>query len=136
MDYPVYLGENKFGTAKVSREGLYYRIRCICDRTDSTPLRIKAKAEHSVDLGLCVPVGDCYGVEVRIPIKRLGSGALHFFVEKKETSEEWISISQDEPFMHIARLKNAYLLTRNGKPGIGFKNADQFPDPPDNDRNP
>lgn len=138
MEYPVYLGEEKVGTARVDKEGLYYRIKCVCHQTDSVPFRITARAEHSIDLGLCIPDGDSSGLQVRIPAKRLGEGNPKFFIGTRhdELPEKWVPVSSEEPFADIAKLKNAYMVLHNGKTGIAFRYSDQFPDQPDNDPNP
>ncbi len=138
MEYPIYLGEDDVGTALVNREGLYYRIKCTCHLSGDVPLRITACAEHAVDLGLCILDGDLSGLEVRIPMKRLGEGKLQFFIktQHKKLPENWFPISPEEPFHYIKRLKDAYLVVNDGSPGIAIRNLNQFQDPPDNDLNP
>ncbi len=138
MEYPIYLGEEEIGFAKVSKEGLYYRIQCTSHLTSGEPIRITAEAEHSVDLGLCVPNGHHSGLEIRIPMKKLGEGNLHFYIrtQQEKAAEVWFLISPEEPFPYIAKLKYAYMVSRKGKRGIAFKEIDQFPVQRDNDPNP
>ena len=136
MDYPIYDREEAVGIAWVMKEGLYYRIQC--QLRGSAPCRITAKAEHQIELGLCIPGGDTAGLEVRIPMKKLGEGNPSFFVESQNENRqgEWFPISPEEPFPYIAKLKTSYLVSRDGKVGIAFKETDQFPNRRDNDRNP
>lgn len=138
MEYPIYNGEDTVGIAQVSKEGLYYRIHCTCNLVDSEPFRITAKAEHQIDLGMCVPNGDIAGLKVRIPMKKLGEGNLSFSIGKRneDQQEEWFPVSPQEPFLYIAKLKTACTVSRNGKVGIAFKVKDQFLTQRDNDQSP
>jgi len=130
-EYAVCFGTERVGSASVSKEGLYYRIRCQCQLSGDVPCRITVSGERDADLGLCVPLGDHFGVETRIPIKRVGEGNLSFQVTPKhrETTEQFIPISPEEPFQYLARLKDAYLIRRNGQAGIAI--TDRSPDQPD-----
>lgn len=138
MEYPIYNGEDTVGTARVSKEGLYYRIQCTCGLVGGAPFRITVKAEHPVDLGLCIPNGNIAGLEARIPMKKLGEGNLSFYIgtQNEKQQENWYPVSPDEPFPYIAKLQTAYMVSREGSVGIAFKETDQFPTQQDNDRNP
>lgn len=135
--YPVYLAQEKIGTAEVMRQGLYYRIRCLCDLSGSVPVRVQVLGENEADLGLCVPMGNRFGLESCIPIKRIGQGKLQFTAVAKHCKTEQIAaISPEEPFGYIARLKDAYLIKREQTVGICFRSTDQFPDPQGSGQNP
>lgn len=138
MEYPIYFGEDKVGAAIVNKEGLYYRIQCVSYLSTGKPFRVTAEAEHSIDLGLCVPDGHHFCLEARIPMKKLGEGNLRFYIrtQQEKKPEDWFPISSEKPFPCIAKLKYAYMVSREGERGIAFKEIDRFPIRQDNDRNP
>lgn len=138
MEYPIYLGDDAVGTAMVSKEGLYYRIQCTSHLTAGKPFRVTAEAEHSIDLGLCVPDGHHFGLEVRVPMKKLGEGDIRFYIrtQQEKKSEDWFPISSEKPFPYIVKLKYAYMVSLEGERGIAFKEIDRFPIRQDNDQNP
>ena len=136
-EYPIYFALEQIGAAKVIKQGLYYRIHCVCKISGSVPFCVKVMGKGEVDLGLCVPMGEYFGLETRIPIKQLGQENLRFEAMPRHTSQdEWTVISADEPFTYIQRLKDAYLIKRGNKTGIGFRTTDQSPNLPGNDPSP
>ncbi len=136
MEYSINLDKECVGTAHVVKEGLFYRIHCQCGLTGTVPCRITVTGEREADLGICVPLKDGFGIETRIPIKRVGEGELRFRVlaKRRDSDELFVTASADEPFPYLRRLSNAYLSVRNGQVGLVFK--DQSPNQQDSDRNP
>ena len=122
-EYEIYLGNDCVGTAHVTQEGLYYRICCQCQLTGTDPYRITVSGDTDVDLGICVPMGDGFGIETSIPVKRVGKGALNFCAVPKNriNREFFVALSPEEPFGYIQRLKKAYLSRQNGQVGLSFK---------------
>ncbi len=119
--FQIFEDGKSVGTATVIRQGLYYQISCICHLTDDTPCRINVICgNHCVDLGICVPMGSCFGVRTHIPIKRLGEGELRFVIAGRNqgNEERFVAVESDKPFAYISQLKNARLAVRNGKTGI------------------
>lgn len=135
-EYEIYMGSECVGTAYVTTEGLFYHIYCLCQLSGSVPCRITVTGDREADLGICVPLKDGFGIETRIPIKRVGNGELRFRVSPKHraNTESFIPLSADEPFRYIQRLKDAYLLRRYGQVGLSFK--DQSPSQRDSDQIP
>lgn len=135
-EYAVCLGKERIGSATVKREGLYYRIHCQCQLSGSIPCRIIVKGEKEVDLGLCVPMGDRFGIDTLIPVKRIGEGDLNFQVLPRHSKQDaqFIALSPEEPFRYISRLKDAYLVRQEGKLGLAFKN--RSPNQPGSGQNP
>lgn len=72
---------------------------------------------HEENLGIVVPVEGGFGLDTRLPAKRLGEGKMEFFlIPKYELSEgKIVSIYPEEPFAYIARLKDAFLIRKNGE---------------------
>lgn len=136
LEYSINSGNECVGTAHVVKEGLFYRIHCQCGLTGTIPCRITVTGEREADLGICVPLKDGFGVETRIPIKRVGEGELRFRVlaKRRDNAELFVIPSVDEPFTYLRRLGSAYLSVRNGQVGLIFK--DQSPNQQDSGQNP
>lgn len=136
-EYPIYFAQERIGTANVVQEGLYYRICCRCIISGDIPVRVRVIGSQEADLGLCVPMGESFGINVRIPVKRIGVGDMQFQAAPKYTAiGELTVISPDEPFGYIARLRDAYLVKRGQATGICYRTTDQFPAPQDSGQNP
>ena len=101
----------EIGSAEVCREGLYYRIDCKCKFHDKGIYRLTAEgAKGTVDLGICIPLAqDSWGLSTRVPISKLGLGAVTITAKSKE---ENISTSKGEEQSKLFELKDldkAYL---------------------------
>ena len=123
-NYGVYFGGRQVGKVQVSKQGLYYRFVCRCKMTGDVVCRLKVKCNgYYENLGILVPYGDGFGLETKLPIKRLGSGEMEFFLlPKHETAKgKFAAIYPDEPFAYIANLKGAFLEYQNGQMGIRIK---------------
>ncbi len=122
--YDIYMGGETVGKVQVFQEGLYYRFSCRCRLCTDVMYRLIVSCDDmKEDLGICVPCGDQFGLDCRLPIKRLGYGKFRFSVVPKHTKlgEDFIPIDPQEPFTYLTRLKDAYLQKRNGKLGICLK---------------
>jgi len=111
------LWDKPVGTAKVSREGLYYRFQCRCTMTEDTLCRVNVGTES---LGILVPMGDGFGLDTKLPVKRFAGTVSEFrLVPNKPMLEgKFIPIKPEEPFAYIERLKEAHLACRDGQLGI------------------
>ena len=121
QEYPVFSGDKEIGKVFVKRQGLYYCICCRCALTGSARYKLLAECgENRVDLGLCVPQSGKFGVDTKIPIKRLGEGELYFrLIPKHQTADgTFVSVTSDEPFAYIRQLRNAHLAKQDGHLGI------------------
>lgn len=123
-NYGVYFGRELVGKAQLLRQGLYYRIICRCRIASEMVCRLMVTCgEHRENLGVVVPVEEGFGLDTRIPAKRLGEGSLEFvLVPKHEVSAgTFVPIYPEEPFAYISRLKEAYLSRKEGQLGIVIK---------------
>ena len=121
--YEVFWKDRAVGTVETAREGLYLRIACRCFLPGREMLRLWMECgEKPIDLGLCVPMGDGFGTDKRIPASRCGSGKPRFYLRRKDDllRGKFIPLSPEEPFQYIHRLENAYLEKRNGRVGINI----------------
>ena len=119
--YGLYHNGQKIGSAQVQKCGLYYQFSCRCNLSSGTPFTVEAcRGGKAVNLGICVPCGDSFGLQTRVPMKRLGEGEWHFSVQPKHKEPEGLfcPIRADEPFAYIDRLTKACLSYRDGQMGI------------------
>lgn len=119
--YYVYYGKEQVGGVQVVKQGLYYRFICRCHLTGGTICRLQVTCgDKHEDLGIVVPMDGAFGLETKLPVKRLGEGRMEFllFPKHEVLTEHFIPISPEEPFSYIARLKDTYLVKRNGQRGV------------------
>lgn len=118
--YNAVLAGKNVGTVQVIKEGLYCRFRCRCKLEDDVCRLMVSCGDKQENLGVLVPSGEGFYLETKIPAKRLGQGKPVFSVipNRAVLTGKFIPISPEEPFAYIARLKEAYLVTRNGQQGI------------------
>ena len=120
-NYEVCFGNRPCGKVQVLRQGLYYCFLCRCRISGDVLCRLRVICgEKQEELGVLVPVEGGFGLEKRIPVKRLGEGMPEFrlYVKQESSEGKFIPIIPEEPFSYIARLKDAYLVCRNGQAGI------------------
>ena len=126
--YDVYLGPEIIGEASVRREGLYYRIRCHCRLTGESLCRVTVRCGQTEEnLGVLVPQDEAFGLETRVPVKKLGEGNFRFSVvpRHKPLGGLLLPLYPEEPFRYLSRLKNAYLENRSGQVSVVIKEPDR-----------
>ena len=119
--YSILSGDAVVGKVQVQRQGLYYQISCRCELTGSVRYKLIAHCgDNTVDLGLCVPKDRQFGVDTRIPIKRLGEGMLSFRLVPRHSGLQgkFVPVSADEPFGYIRSLQSAHLARQDGQIGV------------------
>ena len=118
--YEVYFGNRPAGKVQVMRQGLYYRFQCRCSLTGDVVCRLLVKiGDKSENLGVVVPEGTGFGLDTKIPVKRLGEGMPAFcLMPKGGIIGKFVPICPEEPFQYIQRLKDSFLTYQNGQAGI------------------
>ena len=122
-NYSVFFGSRAVGKVQVTRQGLYYRFLCRCQISGDVVCRLHVRCgEREERLGVVVPIGEGFGLETRLPVKRLGEGEMAFSLVPKHDGpkERFVPISPEEPFAYLSRLKDAYLEKRDGRLGAVF----------------
>lgn len=120
MEYDITLGGGSIGRARVEREGLYYRFSCRVKLSGEVVCRLSAHCgDKTVSLGIPVPKDGAYELSTRIPVKRLGEGAMVITAEPKHTAPggRFVPLSPQEPFAYLRQLENAFLQVRSGQVG-------------------
>ena len=133
--YSIYFGDQTIGEATVDKQGLFYNIHCLCRLCGAVPFRVMVKGDRETDLGLCIPMGDHFGLKSSIPINKVGNSQLEFWISPKHNHKirDCVTVSPDEPFRYLSKLTDAYLVSRNE---IAFKETEKSPSLPGNDQNP
>ena len=136
------------GSVRVEKQGLYHCFHCRCSLPDEGMYRIHVAAgDEREDLGICIPVEGKFGMDKKIPSKRLGNGTLRFLLVPKdwlppepavepeqpaeeeiftepepaaeeETGEHFVPVSEEEPFPQLSLLENAVLEVRDDQAGV------------------
>ena len=72
------------------------------------------------NLGVCIPLGSFFGLEKKIPCKRLDRGIPEFFLTPRDpgTQGKFVPVYPEEPFAYMSRLKGAFLEIRDGQMGV------------------
>lgn len=120
-NYGVYFGSQLVGKVQVQRQGLYYSFRCRCKLSGDIVCRLSVRSSGKQEsLGIVVPMDGGFGLDTKLPVKRLGEGEMIFFLGPKHEASagQFIPISPEEPFAYISRLKKAYLVRQYGQMGI------------------
>ena len=122
-NYGVYFGNQLAGKVQVIRQGLYYRFVCRCQLTGDVICRLQVICgEKTENLGVVIPVDGGFGLDTKIPVKRLGEGEMRFQLRPKHDVSQgcFVPIYPEEPFAYIERLKEGFLAKRGDKVGVLF----------------
>ena len=115
-NYGVYFGSRLAGKLQVQRQGLYYRFTCRCRLSGDVVCRLRVTCgDRRESLGVVVPMDGGFGLDTRLPVKRLGEGEMVFTLVPKHGVPEgtFVPIYPEEPFAYIERLKK--LSVRKGE---------------------
>ena len=141
--YEIKYGQQAVGTAQVEKKGLYCCFSCRCSLPEEGMFRIHAVTDGArEDLGICIPMDGGFGMDKKIPAKRLGQGELSFMLlpkdapvqteeQQKETVQQeaqeemlFVPVTEEEPFEHLDRLEDAVLAEQDGQTGILIPDAE------------
>ena len=87
--FDVFLAERAVGQVTVEPQGLYLRFHCRCSLPRDVIYRLKVRCGGKTEnLGVCVPVGDAFGVDVRVPAKHFGQGEPEFYADDGRPAPE------------------------------------------------
>lgn len=119
--YEVCFGKDTVGKVQVLRQGLYYRFICRCRLTGDVICRLVVRCgEKQENLGIVVPMEDGFGLDKKIPVKQIGEGNMDFLLVPKhdQLMGKFVPICPEEPFAYITRLKESFLVRKDGQVGI------------------
>ena len=119
--YALTMQGQHLGKVTMERQGLYWCISCRCRLEKRELCRLVIRCGHrEIPLGILVPQDDAFVLRTRIPVKQIGEGEISFLLIPVHTHKEcvFVPIIPEEPFSYLARLKDSFLVIRNGQPGI------------------
>lgn len=113
------------GVCTMERQGLYWRIICRCSTgIDGICRLIINCGGDDVDLGVLVPLNGSFGLEKRIPVKRLPEGEPRLFIRNDaDLSEVFVPVRSGESFSLLSRLEGSRYVRRNGEAGVLITNV-------------
>ena len=83
-NFEVYQDGKTVGTVALTREGLYYHIRCRCKLDAEAVTRLMWKQGHDyVSLGILVPMAGGFGLDTRIAVKKCPGEKPEFVLVEK-----------------------------------------------------
>ena len=101
------------------RRGLYWVVSCRCDAQRGKGKRLLVLGSNGkTDLGLLYWVDGGFGLDVTVPVKRLGEGELCFTLGGPMGNTECIMLDPMRPFDYLDRLEWCRFALRDGKPCI------------------
>ncbi len=120
--YEIVFGDKTVGKASVIKEGLYYKISCLCKPPDQKLYRIRVSdGMTEKDLGLCVPEENGFTLRASVPAKYLKGDSLLFTMvphDRKSTELEkqvGVFVQTGGSFSQLDKLRNARLRLINGQ---------------------
>ena len=122
QQYPVFFGKDQVGKVQVLRDGLYSRFICRCCLSGDIMCRLHVRAGGGwISLGVVVPVDSGFGLDTKLPAKRLGKEEPEFLLlpaAQRPAEDSFAPICPEEPFAYISRLKHSFLVKQAGQIGI------------------
>lgn len=123
--YNVYQGEESLGKVHVQKQGLYYRFFCRCKFSGQVMYDLQLNWDDGKALlGLLTPMDGQFGLEVKVPVKRVGQHNWRFSLRPHHSAVggQFVPIYPDEPFSYLSHLERAYLSVQSGQVGIVLEN--------------
>ena len=93
--YDIRFDDSLVGKARVEKQGLYLCFSCRCRMPDDGLYRIHViSGENREDLGICIPLDGLFGMDKRLPAKRLGEGTLDFVLLPKDWKPQEVVVQE------------------------------------------
>ena len=94
--YEIQYQGKSVGSVRTHKQGLYHCFHCRCSLPDDGMYRIHViSGDKREDLGICIPVEGKFGMDKKIPMKRLGEGELTFQLVPKDWSPQEIPVIEE-----------------------------------------
>ena len=80
------------------------------------------------NLGILIPQNGIFVLDTKLAVKKIGEGEMSFTLKLKQEkfSEMFVPICPEEPFAYISRLKESFLMVRDGQPGICIAKKQEY----------
>ena len=128
--YPVLWNQEEVGEVGVTKQGLYYVFSCRMQLPPGSRCRLYACSQgDSRDLGLCIPEGNFFVLQTRIPAKYFPEEEYSFCLNQPATGR-FVPVRKDRPFPELDKLESGKFSISGGEPGIFFSATEQLSDSP------
>lgn len=110
--YSVNLEQKEIGSARISREGLYCRVNCICQMQEERLYILYVKgAEETLRLGILVPKDGKLCLDTKLPAKRfpLRIDEIYLLEKGKEKAADGIILEEGKAVNGLENLMCAKL---------------------------
>lgn len=109
MDFDIYFYNSVVGKVIVMPDGLYYNISCRCTLPSNGIYRvIMHSGNQTINLGVCVPTGGCFGIDTKLPQKYIDVRNCTLELSKQgENDSLRVLIEPDKPFDKLQLLNRA-----------------------------
>lgn len=88
-NFEVYQNGQSVGTVALSREGLYYHIRCLCRPKGEAVSRLMWKCDQEcISLGIPVPMAGGFGLDTRMAVKKCPGEQPEFILVEKGKEDQ------------------------------------------------
>lgn len=115
--YDVKFENRTVGSVSVVREGLYYRFSCQCNLTNAAVYRLVVSCNgRTTDIGICVPQVGGFGLQKRIPVKRVGEDRMQFHIlpHDQVVPDTRVIVNPNTAFAFISELHRGSLRIEGG----------------------
>lgn len=115
--FPVWMGDKRIGTVRISKIGLFYEVFCECSLPDTRIYRLYAHcASGEMQLGILVPGDGTFTVRTKTCAAKMPLKEIRFFVcladDKMKT--QLMRVCPQMPFEGIDMLEDMSCVIRDG----------------------
>ena len=122
--FEVKLNGNVVGSAEILERGLYYQISCRCNLPAGKLYRLQIVCERGgVDLGICVPFDDGFGVNKTIAAKKVDIDTISFYLTTNVEGSDALFVPLDmrKPVDNLENIMQAKFAWRDKEAGLLFE---------------
>lgn len=113
--YDIKFDDSPVGKAQMEKQGLYMLFSCRCRLPDTGIYRIHAVyGDKREDLGICVPMGELFGMDKKIPAKQLEAGIPTFELIPKDWEPQ--AVAQEKTIPEEPVPEEQYLPEKETQP--------------------
>jgi hypothetical protein len=117
--YKVYKSQEAVGEVVLTQEGLYYRIRCNCKPTNEILRLVCRSTQEETVIGVCAPTEWGFGIERRVPVKKMGQPPLEFqLLGEMDMQGDFYKLTDRLPDVLLDKLERCRFVVRDGVAGL------------------
>ena len=114
--YDVLYQNKPVGKVYMTLQGLYISLCCRCKLAEGKYTLCAVSANCRTDLGMLYPLEGFFGLDCRIPAKRLGQGSVIFSVVEKIPKVKPVPLEEKVDTCVLEKLEQYRFVMFDGKP--------------------